>query len=292
MKAAAAAEDRKAPPTSASQFLQRLCTPGGVSIDLPVAVICAHPDDETVGAGTRLSRLSALSIVHITDGAPRSMDDALRNGFDCCASYAAARRAELATALESGGVREPYLHELKFPDQGATEAMIELSRAVYDFLRHASPAIVVTHPYEGGHPDHDATAFAVHLACTLIERENGATPMLVEMTSYHSRDGAFTAGEFLPGESEILVTTAWLDEREQEVKKRMFECFRTQTSVLALFPVEVERFRPAPKYDFSKPPHPGTLFYEQHPWGMTGPRFRAHVATALQELNLPGNLFL
>jgi len=112
------------------------------------------------------------------------------------------------------------------------------------------------------------------------------------MTSYHSRCGAFATGEFLPGNSGMPVSTAWLNNREQALKKRMYTCFRTQASVLAPFSVETERFRPAPRYDFSKPPHPGTLFYEQHPWGMTGARFRSHVVETLQELRLPKNLLL
>lgn len=276
----------------ASDFLCRLCSPDCEAIDLPTAIICAHPDDETIGAGTRVSRLSALSIVHVTDGAPRSMDDARRNGFECCTSYASNRRKELGEALELAGVRRLLLREFGLSDQTATFQLLAVSRAVYDFLRQASPAVVITHPYEGGHPDHDATAFAVHLACTLIEREGGEAPMLVEMTSYHNRSGKLVAGEFLPGDPDMPVTTAWLDPEEQELKKRMFACFRTQASVLAQFPVEAERFRPAPRYDFRKPPHPGTLFYEQHPWGMTGTRFCSRAAEVLQELQLPANLLL
>ena len=293
MKATSAVDgDKTHAATAVSQFLQRLCEPGEGTIDLPVVLICAHPDDETIGAGARLLRLSALSIAHVTDGAPRSMGDALRNGFESCASYAAARREELERALEAGAVRWPQLHEFGFSDQAATEGMLAITRAVYELLRQVSPAVVITHPYEGGHPDHDATAFAVHLACMLIGREEGASPLLVEMTSYHNRGGTLAAGEFLPDHADMPVSTAWLDDRERELKRRMIACFRTQASVLAQFPVETERFRPAPRYDFSKPPHPGTLFYEQHPWGMTGTRFRLSVAETLQELQLPANLLL
>ena len=36
-----------------------------------------------------------------------------------------------------------------------------------------------------------------------------------------------------------------------------------------IFPIAIERFRPAPDYDFTQPPHEGRLFYENYDWGMT-----------------------
>ena len=57
--------------------------------------------------------------------------------------------------------------------------------------------------------------------------------------------------------------------------------------MLAPFPLDEERFRAAPLYDFTRPPHPGTLHYERHPWGMSGERFRALARAALEEMGLP-----
>jgi hypothetical protein len=53
---------------------------------------------------------------------------------------------------------------------------------------------------------------------------------------------------------------------------------------------EVERFRPAPAYDFTAPPHEGKLFYECFDWGMNGARFRELAAGAMEELGLRGRL--
>lgn len=74
----------------------------------PVAVIVAHPDDETVGAGAHLARTreSELgpTIIHVTDGAPRNMSDALAAGFTTREDYARARRRELLAALNLAGI--------------------------------------------------------------------------------------------------------------------------------------------------------------------------------------------
>src|SRR6185437_9724842 len=51
---------------------------------------------------------------------------------------------------------------------------------------------VFTHAYEGGHPDHDAVAFAVHAACRLSD----IPPAIVEMPYYHRQDGRLITGEF------------------------------------------------------------------------------------------------
>ena len=44
--------------------------------ELRVAVVAAHPDDETIGAGASLGLLRTPVLVHVTDGAPRSGHDA------------------------------------------------------------------------------------------------------------------------------------------------------------------------------------------------------------------------
>jgi hypothetical protein len=78
------------------------------------------------------------------------------------------------------------------------------------------------------------------------------------------------------------VWTDELDEPQQRRKRQMLACFRTQQAILGAFPVERERFRLAPRYDFALPPHPGPLYYELHDWGMTGDRFREAVGSVME----------
>ena len=47
---------------------------------------------------------------------------------------------------------------------------------------------------------------------------------------------------------------------------------------------DVERFRLAPRYDFTQPPHAGDLHYEQFGWELTPQRWRSLAAAALKEL--------
>jgi LmbE family N-acetylglucosaminyl deacetylase len=268
--------------TAAQRALHWIANGGGTALSL--AVIAAHPDDETIGAGGHLARLGAALFVYVTDGAPRDLSDAIAAGFTTREEYAGARRQELSAALAVAGI-EPRVYHFDYVDQEASLNLVALTRRLTDLLRDALPEAILTQPYEGGHPDHDATAFAVHAACSMFERAHGTAPVIVEMTSYHGRDGTMEVGSFLPrsGCEEI---TAVLSKRERDIKTRLFERYCTQQRVLQAFTVDVERFRTAPEYDFTEPPHEGQLFYEQFNWGMTGARWRKLARTGLEELQI------
>lgn len=250
-----------------------------------VLIVAAHPDDEVIGASTLLMRVPELWLLHVTDGAPRDLRDAHAAGCAGWQDYARARRAELAVSLAAAGITVNRAETLGIPDQGASFRLVGLAEALAERCGELRPEVVVTHPYEGGHPDHDACAFAVRAACALLARKRSATPAIVEMTSYHAGPGGLATSRFLerPG---LEVTTLALDPAARETKQRLIACFTTQQRMLAAFPVEVERFRAAPAYHFTRPPHEGRLFYENFDWGVHGIRWRSLAQDALTALGL------
>jgi LmbE family N-acetylglucosaminyl deacetylase len=274
----------------ATQFIERLCAGADDLRPMPAtAVIVAHPDDEVIGAGARLLQLRRAAFVHLTDGAPRDLRDATAMGFATRLDYAQARRRELIAGLALAGIAPEQMHALGYVDQEAALHLAEASRHLAVLLRDLQPEVVVTLPYEGGHPDHDATAFAVHAACRLLERQGPSQPALVEMTSYHQGPTGIAVYEFLPCAA-YEATTRVLSEAERAFKRRLLDCFPTQRQTLGWFPIEVERFRPAPRYDFARPPHEGPPFYEAFPWGMTGARFQGLTRQAMEALGITGDL--
>jgi LmbE family N-acetylglucosaminyl deacetylase len=274
-----------------ARLVDRLCGSLEDPCPAPVtAIVVAHPDDEVIGAGSRLKRLRTGHFLHVTDGAPRSMHDAIAAGFATREAYARARRDELHAAFELAGIPPAQTERLEIVDQEAALQLVVLARLLAAAWRRATPEAVLTHPYEGGHPDHDATAFAVHAACRLLQREGLVAPTVIEMASYHNSVDGMVVYEFLPYKGSAA-TTLVLSQAEREFKRALLACFRSQERTLAGFPAEIERFRIAPAYDFTRPPHVGRLFYEQFDWGMTGPRWRDLAAAALRALEIEGTLW-
>src|SRR5262249_14674740 len=122
--------------------------------DRRIAVVAAHPDDETIGLGGQLASMQDVFLLHVTDGAPRWPGR--------WKVYKEARRAELLAAGAIAGIEGDRCLEIGIPDQEAARHLVELSCHLSRLFAELRPSVVFTHPYEGGHPDHDACAFAVH----------------------------------------------------------------------------------------------------------------------------------
>lgn len=261
----------------------RLFGTGDLTRTMHCSVIVAHPADEVVGAGCLISKLVDVSVLHITDGAPCDMKDAKAAGFTDRIHYAQARREECLAALSLANVPEDRVVEFSVTDQCAAQCLARLTRKVLTFLQESAADIVVTHPYEGGHPDHDATAFATHAALRLMEENGFRPPALFEMALHPSTDGKAKLPEFLPG-SERETTTLLLDERARKLKQRMFACFETQRESLEVSPFGPEKFSRPPAYDFSAPPPGGKLHYENFDWALTRDEWQELAVNALNSL--------
>lgn len=271
------------------ELLARLAAPRPTTLRLPpTLVLLAHPDDEVIGLGSRLPRLRGAVFLTITDGAPPDGRDARANGFATPAAYARARRQEQFAALALAGVSASNVHSFECPDQQASLHLATLAHGVAGALRLTRSTVVVTHPHEGGHPDHDAAAFAVHAACALLAGEGREPPAIVEMTSYHAGPlgievGAFLGGDGAPGDA----VEAILDDADLALRRRMLDLFVTQRRTIVHFrDITRERFRIAPACDFTRPPHTGELHYDRYAWGMTGERFCALAREALEALGI------
>jgi N-acetylglucosamine malate deacetylase 2 len=281
-------ERYRMPRSVKTEIIDRFCAEDASSPStLTTLIVVAHPDDESIGAGARLRHLGDAYVVDVTDGAPRDEECARRHGFATREEYAEARQRELRNALAVAGLPEDRLIPLGFVDGEATLRLTELCLRITDLIDTLRPDVVVTHPYEGGHTDHDATCFAVHLACGILRREGVEPPVVLELTSYHARNGRKVVQQFLPNaQADRGQRVLSLDEEDRETKQRILECFASQRQVLSQFSPHFERFRPAPRYVFTRPPHEGPLNYERYGNPDRGQTWREQAWRALRLLGM------
>jgi LmbE family N-acetylglucosaminyl deacetylase len=230
-------------------------------VTAPAALVVAHPDDETIGLGPLLKLLRCAHAIHLTDGARRDLRGFHAAGFRSSADYVQARAAELARVLDLVHVPAERRHSFPIGDQQAFRHLPTIAAALGAYFETQRIEAVFTHPYEGGHLDHDACACAVALACKRMERRGLRPPAIMEMAFYHESEHGLVTQRFSE-ESDADVLIAF-DQAEALIRDEMLAAHASQTAILGLFREPVARLRPAPQYDFRRPPNRGHIFYHR-----------------------------
>jgi LmbE family N-acetylglucosaminyl deacetylase len=131
-----------------------LVPPGGRAV-----IVAPHPDDEILGTGGLLARLSDLgreiAIIAVTDGTASHPGSALWP----VERLADTRPLETADALQRLRVRYAQLTRLHFADGGGPRFEAALSEALRNHLR-AGDVVFGTWRHDG-HPDHESVGRAI-----------------------------------------------------------------------------------------------------------------------------------
>jgi LmbE family N-acetylglucosaminyl deacetylase len=269
------------PPLSATfhKFLARLSDTSNLTIPAyHVAVVVAHPDDETIACGATLKRLKGAHVVVVTDGVTRRPGESAAYSFPAAHAPEIARWRELIAALALAGCPPSAVTGLAVADHRAAEHLVAIARRIEEVFHRSGTAIAITHAYEGADPDHDATAFAVHQAAALCRRK-GQEIAILEMPFPRKR------GETLSPEDRAEVIALALTAKEKALKRRMLACFEGRHSALPRGALAAEQFRVAPAYDFAELPSGGHISYGDETCDLGSGRWCDLVASARRRLS-------
>lgn len=230
-----------------------------------ILILVPHPDDEVVGAALAIRRAvagdSEVFALDLTCGVPP------KEAFWPWSRMSRAARVETRRREAAAAARELGL--MRLADDGLAARRLRFALpAAYARIRdalagHAIDTIWVP-AYEGAHADHDcanALAFAV--------TRNVPGLAAWEFAEYNNAGGRKHANEFLDargGETTIEPE----DDNEGRWKTQLLRLYRSEAFNLGNVssgktPFR-ESFRPLPRHDYSRPPHPGRLFYERFHW--------------------------
>ncbi len=230
-------------------------------------LLLPHYDDECAAAGL-LQRLRDVTVLFLTNSAP--MDPFFWGSYGSPELYSSIRRQESRQGLALAGVSRvmeigEYLRGQSPHDQQLHQHLPSVLAACRQIVRSLGPDTVLSPAYEGGHPDHDAGSF---LASRLAKQFAVAH---WELPYYHrGTNGELVTNSFLPFPGDACVLSLRLSRRELKTKQLMWQQYKSQSEALASFAMESESYRPAPPYDYLRPPHEGVLNYEAWGWKVRG----------------------
>ena len=232
-----------------------------------ILVLVPHPDDEVVGCGAAIGRAlrssahepTTVFAAYLTTGVPAAnrlwpwqrKDHAQR---------VARRQQEARRAAELLGIRPIWFQGIA--TRQLKESLGPTRERLIEFIRDLGADTLWTPAYEGGHQDHDVANF---LASTLRDLVD-----VWEFSEYNYWEGRVRSQEFLSptgAEREVL-----LDTGERQHKQQLLAVYRSERGNLGYVRTEREVFRPLARYDYSRPPHAGKLFYQRFQWVPSHPR--------------------
>jgi LmbE family N-acetylglucosaminyl deacetylase len=222
-----------------------------------ILVFVPHPDDEIVACAAAIGRAkeqgAEIFAAYLTDGciARETLWPWRRKHH---ADDVARRRAEADAAAECLGVAP-----VGWGARPARRLWRELPR-VHAEMRAAIEACAADQiwvpAYEGGNPDHDGLNALGQLFTDRLS--------VLEFAEYNFLGGRARAQQFpFPDGSE---RTIFLTPGEQERKRALLGLYASEQRNLNYVGIVEECYRPLAVYDYSQPPHSGTLWYARFQW--------------------------
>ena len=210
-----------------------------------VLVFAAHQDDEVLGLGLTLAKHRShgdrVTVVFTTNGAGGNWKES--NAMKRAVS--AVRFKEACDALAVIGIDVSEIVCLGFPDGGLHRYIPEASEDIATIIRAIVPHAIYVHAMEGGHLDHDVTAFIVQQvsARLLIEPVFEWAEYNIEAPGGQPiSDARFASDPYVP---DFQCAPTPFDQSEFTSKQEMLAKYASQAVSIRYYPFRSEILRKA-----------------------------------------------
>lgn len=210
-----------------------------------ILVIAAHQDDEVLGLGLTLIKHrnhgDPVTVVFTTNGAGGNW----KESSAVKRAVSAARFDEACDALAVIGIDPARIACLGFPDGGLHRYIPEASDDIATLIRVIAPHRTYVHAIEGGHLDHDVTAFIVQDVSARMRLET-----VFEWAEYNSEvpgghpisDARFASDPYVP---DFECASTPFDQNEMTSKQEMLARYPSQAISIRYYPFCSEILRKA-----------------------------------------------
>ena len=214
-------------------------------------IIVAHPDDESIGLGVYLQRCATASLLFLTSGeSGGSHNQFMSKGMS---RYF---REDEAKAVNDLLPHVKLVGFERLPDTYLYKYMGDAAKRILESMTGELPHSIVTHAFEGGHPDHDCCSFIGNR----LGRKLGIP--VWEFPEYTARPPGLIQS-FYDGNHHSPVAVIRPTLAEAKLKSQMFGLHNSQKGVLAMFDAGAhELLRVQPDRDYY---HPRWLKYFSNP---------------------------
>jgi hypothetical protein len=222
-----------------------------------ILILIPHPDDEVVGCAAAIAQARASGSrvfgLFLSNGCipKRHLWFFQQGGYE---QRVECRMKEAESAAEFLGITVVGKNN-KRAARDIWRRLPEVREEVLAAIGKCAPDQIWVPAYEGGNPDHDGLNA---LASTLE-----GVPVF-EFAEYNLAGGTVNSNRFIDVRGGEIMHR--LKPEEQQLKRDAYAIYASEKGNLSSLRLEEEQCRPLARYDYSKRPHEGMLWYERFQW--------------------------
>ena len=225
--------------------------------------IIPHPDDEIVGSCSIIRRYKhdgkKVFLFFVTNGV-LSKEHVWFWEKNQIERMIDIRKKEMKLSVRMLDLEDYFFQNI--PTRTLKEKISETYNKIKKIIQLKKIDTIFCPAYEGGHQDHDVSNFICSRLSNICN--------IYEFPEYNYFNRKINCNSFITKHKNEI--TLKLSDEEKSFKRKCLQIYESEKKNLNYIKINSESFRPIEKYDYSKPPHRGVLFYRRFSFFAWHPR--------------------